>query len=235
MPGPCRDPGPALRGKDERVEPMRLHHFIDAVGRGQAKILPAIRFVATAIRGQVHLVSVVEIDWPYLSAPAFVWASFQVRSAVRAFTGAVKQRQPAAEVTLHAGTLYVTEHSASFPFAPSGPEQTFQLRKLFEGSASTMLGISAGSMICGPLLPHHRECVIHRRALLCSNPAARDRLKAARRDCAVEESARHTDTRALQRGGVEKSRVVETWWRGAHVARGGVVWVGERRLPSRQA
>ncbi len=59
--GSRRDSRPALRGKDQRIEPLRLHHLIDAVGRGQEQILPAVRLVAVPICKQVCLVRVVEI------------------------------------------------------------------------------------------------------------------------------------------------------------------------------
>src|SRR5919204_5389524 len=90
-------------------------------------------------------------DCPYLMAPAFVWVMFHWRSSVSVLTGA-DGPSVASHLLKSRFIPYfrITEQSASLPLASFTPEQLFHERKLFFGSLSTTLGMSAGSTTTAP-------------------------------------------------------------------------------------
>ena len=53
--------GAAGAGKQQRVEPLGVHHLVDAVRAGQQEVLRPVRLVARAIALDVHLVGDVEV------------------------------------------------------------------------------------------------------------------------------------------------------------------------------
>src|SRR2546423_9988341 len=88
-------------------------------------------------------------DWPYLTAPPFVWDVFQLRKSVSDFTGALSPRD-LSHLLKSRSMPYArsTEHFRSF--TSSIDVQTPQLRRLLSAFLSTMLGISAGSTTVAP-------------------------------------------------------------------------------------
>ena len=89
--------------------------------------------------------------WPYLMAPARWWVMFHSRSAVSVLTGALSPSDLSQRLkSRFIPYLNAIEQSASRPLAWSSPPQGFQLRKLFAGTVSTTLGMSAGSTITAP-------------------------------------------------------------------------------------
>src|SRR5579871_3787935 len=90
-------------------------------------------------------------DWPYLMAPAAVWARLNLRSLVRECKGAEGPSDASHRLkSLFMPYLKTTEHPSSLPFAFSTPEHVFHLNIFFAGSVATTLGISAGSTTVAP-------------------------------------------------------------------------------------
>ena len=151
-------------------------------------------------------------DWPYLIAPAFWCAVFQraAPSASSPAPPAPSDCEPAVEVALHAVLEIDRAVLVLAPALRSTPEHVFHSRKLFFGSLSTMLGMSAGSTMTAPCCLEDRDRLGHRLLLIVVQPAARLRSSPGRRSArlVVEERARNADARALQAVAVEELRVV---------------------------
>src|SRR5438094_159061 len=86
-------------------------------------------------------------DCPYLIAPAFWWAVFQAISSFNVFTGAAAPSD-ASHLLKSRFIPYFrsTEHRSSLPRPSLTPEHWPHTRKLFAGSLSVMLGLSAASL-----------------------------------------------------------------------------------------
>ena len=145
-------PAPLAAGKQHRVEPLRLHHLVDAVRRRRAAC-PSRgrpRSARDPPRGPSRR-RCRGCDWPYLIAPAF-GARCSTRAARSASSPAPTARATRSQTLKSRFIPYLktTEQSSSLPFACSAPEQKSHSRKLFFGSLSTTLGMSAGSTMIAP-------------------------------------------------------------------------------------
>ena len=87
-----------LRRKQQRIEPLRLHHLVDAMpGREHGDPCGGPLRSARDRPRRRNSSALSRFDWPYLSVPAaLVRAAFQARSSVSDFTGAASpsSRQP---------------------------------------------------------------------------------------------------------------------------------------------
>ena len=124
---------PVAAGEQQRVEPLRLHHLVDAVGAGEREVLGAIRLVAR--RGPPRGPSRRRrrgCDWPYLIAPRAGGAMFQF-----AQLGQRLDRRRRAERASHAlksrfmPYLKTIEQSSSLPLAlRRRPRRSFHCRRV---------------------------------------------------------------------------------------------------------
>ena len=67
--GPRGEARAGSAGKEQRVEPVRLHRRVDAFDAAQAQILRPVGLVARAVRGTSISSEMSSCAWPYLIAP----------------------------------------------------------------------------------------------------------------------------------------------------------------------